>query len=192
MRVITGLFDSRERADEVVAALEDAGVPSDAISLIGPEDDGETSSAAEGAGIGAAVGGAGGLLAGLGLFAIPGIGPVVGAGWLAATLAGVAAGGIAGGVIGALADAGVDERDAHVYAEGVRRGGTLVTARVDNEQTDAAMAILGDAGAADVNERRSAYEARGWTGFDPVGDPWEPTPEEVAARRATAPVPPVR
>lgn len=192
MRVVTGLFDSRSEADVVVSALEDAGVPSEAISLIGPEGETETSGAAEGVGIGAAVGGAGGLLAGLGLFAIPGIGPVIGAGWLAATLAGAAAGGIAGGVIGALVDAGVDEHDAHVYAEGVRRGGTLVTARVDEEQTDAAMAILCDAGAVDVNERRSAYESRGWAGFDPVGDPWEPTPEEVAARREIAPVPPVR
>lgn len=55
--------------------------------------------------IGAAVGGAGGLLAGLGAFAIPGIGPVVGAGWLVATLVGAAAGGVAGGLLGMLTDA---------------------------------------------------------------------------------------
>ena len=83
--------------------------------------------AGKGAGIGAAVGGVGGLLTGLGLMAIPGVGPVVAAGWLAATAAGAvtgaAVGGAAGGIIGGLTDAGVSEDDAHVYAEGVRRGG---------------------------------------------------------------------
>lgn len=53
---------------------------------------GKSTNAAEGAGtgagIGAAVGGVGGLLTGLGIMAIPGVGPVVAAGWLAATAAG--------------------------------------------------------------------------------------------------------
>ena len=63
--------------------------------------------AATGGGIGAALGGAAGVLAGLGLMAIPGVGPVVAAGWLAAMLTGAAAGGLAGGLIGALTQAGV-------------------------------------------------------------------------------------
>ena len=72
------------------------------------------------------------LLAGLGLLAIPGVGPVVAAGWLVATAAGAAAGGLTGGIVGALTQAGVSDEDAQVYAEGVRRGGTLVTARVND------------------------------------------------------------
>ena len=84
----------------------------------------------------------GGLLAGLGAFAISGIGPVVGAGWLATTLIGAAAGGLAGGLVGSLIEAEVEERDAHVYGESLRRGGVLVTARVDEEELDAAAAIL--------------------------------------------------
>src|SRR6202045_1264027 len=48
-----------------------------------------------GAGIGATIGGATGLLAGLGLLAIPGLGPVVAAGWLASTALGALAGGTA-------------------------------------------------------------------------------------------------
>jgi selenocysteine lyase/cysteine desulfurase len=39
-----------------------------------------------------------------------------------------------GGLIGALTSSGVPEADAEVYAEGVRRGGTLVTARVDENR----------------------------------------------------------
>ena len=90
--------------------------------------------AAAGAGIGAALGGTAGLLAGLGLLAIPGLGPVVAAGWLASTAALAVAGGATGGLIGALTQSGVSEEDANVYAEGVRRGGTLVTARVPDAE----------------------------------------------------------
>ena len=114
---------------------------------------------------------AGGLLAGLGAFAIPGIGPVVGAGWLATTLIGAAAGGVAGGLVGSLTEAGVDERDAHVYGESLRRGGVFVTARVDDEELDAAAAILGQSGSVDVNERRAEYERTGWSTFDEMADP---------------------
>ena len=140
MKTISGLFNTHDEAGRAVSALEDAGVSD--ISMVSPDKGGADSGAAEGAGVGAAVGGVGGLLAGLGAFAIPGIGPVVGAGWLATTLIGAAAGGAAGGLIGSLTDAGIDEDDAHVYAEGVKRGGTLVTARVDETEVDAAEAIL--------------------------------------------------
>ena len=61
--------------------------------------------------------------------AIPGVGPVVAAGWLVSTLAGAAAGGVAGSVVGALTQAGVSEDDADIYAEGLRRGRAVVSAR---------------------------------------------------------------
>jgi hypothetical protein len=164
MKTVTGLFDSSDEARSAVDALEEAGIPSEHLSIVGP--DGTTAEgAAGGAGIGAAVGGLGGLLAGLGAFAIPGIGPVIGAGWLVAALAGAAAGGVAGGLLGALTDAGLDERDAHVYAEGVKRGGTMVVARVDDNQLDAAAAILDRHGKVDVESKREEYIAEGWTAF---------------------------
>src|SRR6185369_6616916 len=99
---ISRLYNSYADAEEAVRNLEAAGA---------------------GAGVGAAVGGTAGLLAGLGLMAIPGVGPVVAAGWLVSTLAGAAAGGLAGSVVGALTQAGVSKEDADVYAEGLRRGG---------------------------------------------------------------------
>src|SRR5207237_1907665 len=98
--------------------------------------------AATGAGIGATVGGVAGLLAGLGLLAIPGIGPVVAAGWLASTAAAALAGGATGGLIGALTQSGIGEEEAHTYAEGVRRGGTLVTVRVPDTDRARVEAIL--------------------------------------------------
>ena len=51
--------------------------------------------------------------------------------------------GVAGGLIGTFTESGVDSDEAHVYAEGVRRGGSVVVARVDEGQSDAAAAILG-------------------------------------------------
>src|SRR6201996_3679414 len=86
--------------------------------------------AVTGATIGGVAAGAAGLAAGLGALAIPGIGPIVAAGWLASTLAGVAAGGVVGGLVGALVEAGVSKDDADVYAEAIRRGGALLIARV--------------------------------------------------------------
>jgi hypothetical protein len=56
--------------------------------------------------------------------------PVVAAGWLAATAVGAAAGCGYGWHHRRTNRGWVSEEDAHSYAEGVRRGGTLVTARV--------------------------------------------------------------
>ena len=70
-----------------------------------------------------------------GLMAIPGVGPVVAAGWLVATLTGAAAVGTAGGIVGALSQAGFSPEDADVYAESIRRGGALVSVKV--EEADA-------------------------------------------------------
>ncbi len=191
MRTVTGLFDDYADARSAVNELESAGVPSDNISIISNNgrDQDNTSGAAEGAatgaGIGAAVGGTGGLLAGLGLLAIPGVGPVVAAGWLVATAAGAAAGalagGAAGGLIGALTSSGVSEEDAHLYAEGVRRGGTLVSARVEEGRVAEAEAILRRSNWVDPAERRRAYMEEGWTRFDDSLDPY--SPEQIEQER---------
>ncbi len=181
-KTVTGLFDNYSDATSAVNQLKAAGISDSDISIVSNNADGRyknddvAEDAGAGAGIGAAVGGVGGLLTGLGIMAIPGLGPVVAAGWLAATAAGAVAGavvgGAAGGLIGALTDSGVDERDAHVYAEGVRRGGTLVTARVDEGRAGEAEAILQRSNWVDLPTRRSAYEGQGWTGFDHASEPY--------------------
>src|SRR5689334_5348770 len=102
--------------------------------------------AAKGATIGGVAAGAAGLAAGLGLLAIPGIGPIVAAGWAASTLAGVVAGGVTGGVVGALVESGVSKEDADVYAEAIRRGGALVVARVSDSDVGRYQAILNRSG----------------------------------------------
>ena len=131
-RTISRLFDSYSQAKAAVEALEQAGFTSSEVSLVSRyrddntlADDAEASGAAAGAAAGAVVGGGTGLLAALGIIAIPGIGPLVAAGVLATTLVGAGTGGVVGGLIGALTDYGVSEEDAHVYSEGVRRGSSL-------------------------------------------------------------------
>lgn len=189
MKTVTGLFDDYSDASVAVSALEARGVPSSDISIVSNNADerhNKETNAAEGAGtgagIGAAVGGVGGLLTGLGIMAIPGVGPVVAAGWLAATaagaVAGAVAGGAAGGLIGALTESGVSEDDAHVYAEGVRRGGTLVTAKVDESLQTDAEAILRKSNWVDPGQRRAVYANEGWTRFDDTLDPYGPAEVE--------------
>ncbi|MDR9776870.1 general stress protein [Rhizobium hidalgonense] len=193
MRTVTGLFDDYTDASSAVSALEAAGVPSNDISIVSNNADhrhGEHSNAGEGAGagagIGAVVGGAGGLLTGLGLMAIPGVGPVVAAGWLAATAAGAAAGAVAGGatggIIGAMTSSGVSDEDANVYAEGVRRGGSLVTAKVEDALVPEAEAILKRSSWVDPAARRAAYTKEGWTRFDDTLDPYGP--EQIERERS--------
>jgi len=166
---ITGLFDSYDQAARVVNDLEAAGVPHSDISIVS-NDPAHHSHAGSGAGtgatIGAVLGGGAGLLAGLGMLAIPGLGPVVAAGWLASTAVGAVAVGAAGGIVGALTGAGVSEDEAHVYAEGVRRGGTLVTARVDESRVEIAQPILLRHNAVDPAERGASYRTAGWDRFE--------------------------
>ncbi len=194
MRTITGLYDSYEDARTAVRALEDAGVPSGDISIVtnkvnDVDVEGQGNYAAEGAGtgagLGAVAGGAGGLLAGLGMLAIPGVGPVVAAGWLAATAAGAAAGAVAGGavggIVGAMAKEGVPQEDAEFYAEGIRRGGSVVVAKVDDGRVPEAHAILDQSSPVDMSSRRAAYVQQGWTGFDETSEPY--TADEIATER---------
>jgi hypothetical protein len=190
-KTITRLFDNYADAQKAVEDLRAFGIPDPDISLVAsaPADvrnraaaardrdprAGERASeaghdASKGAGVGGLLGGIGGLAAGVGLLAIPGLGPVVAAGWLVSTAigaaAGAAAGGAAGGIIGALTHAGVSEEDAHVYAESVRRGGALVSVRVDDSRVNEVESILNAANTVDVTQRRSAYRAEGWSAFD--------------------------
>lgn len=192
MQTVTGLYDNHEDAKTAVSALEDAGISPSNISIVGRNGEANESNAGEGAatgaGVGAVVGGAGGLLAGLGMLAIPGVGPVVAAGWLVATatgaVAGAVAGGAAGGIIGSMTSAGVDKNDAHVYAEGVRRGSTLVSARVEDHQVDVARSVIDDNSPVDLNARRAMYREEGWQGFDENSPDF--TEEELVRERERA------
>ena len=193
-QTVTALYDTYDSAVSAVNALEASGVPHSDISIVSNNVDNRytkdrSTNAAEdagkGAGIGAAVGGVGGLLTGLGLLAIRGVGPVVAAGWLVAAAAGAATGavvgGAAGGLVGSLTGAGVPERDAQFYAEGVRRGGALVTARVDDARASTARELLQRYKSVDPAVRGAAYREGGWTSFDENAPAY--TADQIAAER---------
>jgi hypothetical protein len=181
-KTLTGLYENYEDATSVVRDLEAIGIPYSDISLVanntsdrvsrGPLKEGNEAGpgAAGGATLGGIVGGATGLMAGLGMLAIPGVGPVVAAGWLVATAAGAAGGAVlgaaGGGLIGAMVGNGVPEEDANVYAEGVRRGGTLVTVRADDRLAARAESILQEYRRVDPVARGQLYRESGWTRFD--------------------------
>ena len=166
MSIFTRAYETYPQADETVRALQSAGVDPADISLVANRltsepyyKHTEAEAVATDAGIGAAVGGGLGLIAGLAGLAIPGVGPVVAAGWLVTTVVGAIAGTATGGFVGALTEAGVSEADAHVYAEAVRRGGTLLTVR--SSLGDAVtLAALNSANPIDPVARRAeiAYE----------------------------------
>ncbi len=185
-RTVTHLFDDYTQAQRAVAALEQAGFSSSEISLVSRyRNDGsladDASGAATGATVGGLAGGGAGLLAALGVIAIPGIGPLVAAGVLATTLAGAAGGTIAGGLIGALVDYGMSEDDAHVYSEAVRRGGSVVSVRADDARAARAEQILNQQSPVDVAKRRQHYTQAGWSKYDPKAAGY--TAEEIRKER---------
>jgi hypothetical protein len=186
MKTLAALYDEYGDAAQAVASLEAAGIPHADLSIIAnspdepsrlgsttrattdantrvvEEDEDNSSGVSTGATIGTIVGGGAGLLAGLGMLAIPGVGPVVAAGWLVAALAGAGVGAAVGGLVGALADAGIEHEHAHVYAEGVRRGGTLVTVRADETREGEIRTILDRYDPVDIATRGAEYRRSGW------------------------------
>src|SRR5580700_3075284 len=192
-QIVTALYDTYDSAVSAVNALEASGVPYSDISIVSNNVDNRfnkdrptnaSEDAGKGAGIGAVVGGVGGLLTGLGLLAIPGVGPVVAAGWLVATAAGAAVGGTAGGIIGALTQAGTSQEDAYLYAEGVRRGGTLVSARVADADRVRYEGVL-DRSSVNIRDRGAAWRKAGWQNFDPNAAPY--TADEIRRERELYP-----
>ena len=196
------LYDSYVDANRVVLALEAVGVPPSETSVISnnsdtwystpktagvipKREDGARSQAdgkVEGAAIGAAIGATAATAASLvTMLAIPGVGAVVGAGWLAAVLGSMAIGGVTGGLLGALTNAGISEEDAQVFVEGVRRGGTLVVARVQQNELPRIEAMMNQS-AVNLQERSDLYRKSGWQSFDPNAAPY--SADQVRSERA--------
>jgi hypothetical protein len=191
MKAVVGLFRNTGEAQQAVEALTNAGYARNNISVITRDDTASTDyhtaevrdttgiGAGAGAVSGGVLGGLAGLLVGMGALVIPGIGPVIAAGTLASTLGAAAAGAgigagvgaITGGLVGALANVGVPEEEAHFYAEGVKRGGTLVIVQTDDTQTSMASSIMRQHDAVEVNAEREAWERSGWRQFDETATP---------------------
>jgi hypothetical protein len=165
---VFGIYPTREATEMAVDALRAASFRSEDISALFPDNTGTKDfamdkstkapeGAATGATSGAVVGGVLGWLTGIGLIAIPGIGPFIAAGPIMAALAGVGAGGVAGGVIGALVGMGIPEYEAKRYEGRVKHGGILLSVHCDNHDwVKRAEEILKRTGAEDISSSGEA------------------------------------
>jgi len=181
-KTVVGLFDDFSEAQAVVSDLEAAGFDRDQINLIANEsgsgyrrgaNTGTGGRIAHGAGglVGGAVeggviGGLTGLAAGLVALAIPAIGPVVAFGPLAAALSGAGLGAVGGGIIGGLTGLGIPKEEAGLYAEGIRRGGTLVTVQAPDDRMQEALDIFNRHHPVDIEQRGTYYQQSGYTGYN--------------------------
>lgn len=159
MKTTVALFDTFSDAQGVVRELESAGFSPDHISMIAQSnapraEDG--SATATGAAIGAGLG----LLAGLAAVTVPGVGIVLAVGPIIAS--GIL-GAVAGGLIGSLVDSGVPQDQAAYYAEGIRRGGTLVVVAANDDQVAQVVQTMNRHNAIDLDQRVADWRAAGWT-----------------------------
>jgi hypothetical protein len=167
-KAIIGIVDSRERAENVLAGLQAAGIGPEAVSVLLPDKSGSKDFAHEhntkapegavaGAGTGGLLGGTLGLLAGIGALAIPGFGPLIAAGPLMAALSGAAAGAAVGGIAGGLIGLGIPELEAKHYEGKIKGGNILVAVHVESsEQQEIAERALKASGASDVSATSEA------------------------------------
>lgn len=169
-KTVVGVFRSESEAERAVRALRDNGFNEGEISIVakdrgqggqrhsergrgGAETTMREDGISDGLASGAAWGGLAGLALGAGALAIPGLGPIVAAGPIAAALTGAATGGLAGGLI----DWGIPEDRGRQLQEEVRQGKILAVLQCGDDKVDRAANILRENGAKDVE----THTARG-------------------------------
>ncbi|MBI5174008.1 MAG: hypothetical protein HY986_14090 [Candidatus Melainabacteria bacterium] len=156
------IIPTESQAKKIVDALRMAGFFNSDISLMMPDSTGvrdfghevhtkAPEGTATGAGAGALLGGALGWLAGVGVLAIPGIGPFLVAGPIVAALSGVAVGATCGGITGGLIGLGVPEYEAKQYEGKLKNGNILLSVHtIDGKEVKSAIEIFKTGGARDI------------------------------------------
>jgi hypothetical protein len=164
-KTIAGFFKNRSEGETACRKLLDSGFTSDEVSFVSGDTEGHEipalgpipgtgadSEVPEDASLGSVIG----LAAGLVLLVVPGVGPFLAIGPLAAAMGGVAAGAAVGGLVGLLRDHGVSKEEAEFYEEGIRRGGSLVTVRgVSEEREKKAREIMQKSGSIETEELKA-------------------------------------
>jgi hypothetical protein len=69
---------------------------------------------------------------------------------------------------------GASEEDAHIYAETLRRGGTLLTVHVSDDRHAEATRILAQFSTVTLAERGAEFRQNGWQRFDETAPPYKP------------------
>ena len=166
---VLGIYSTRAAVEKAADSLVKAGFPTSDISVLLPESLGgpmemgteKATKAPEGAAAGVTtggvIGGTLGLLAGVGLLAIPGLGPFIAAGPIMAGLAGLGVGGAVGGVAGALIGMGIPEFEAKRYEGRLQKGGILLSVHCDtSDEIKRAKEVLERTGGEDVSSTGEA------------------------------------
>jgi hypothetical protein len=161
---VFGIYSTRAAAEIGTDSLMKAGFLASDISVLLPESLGgakdlgteKATKAPEGTAVGVTtggvIGGALGVLAGVGLLAIPGLGPFIAAGPIMAGLAGLGVGGAVGGVTGALIGMGIPEFEAKRYESRLKSGGILLSVHCDTaEEIKQAKEVIERTGGEDVS-----------------------------------------
>lgn len=163
-------------ANSIVSSLKSSGFSDNDISVLFPDKSSTRDFAHEkntkapegatvGAGTGGVVGGALGLLAGIGLLAIPGVGPFIAAGPIMAALSGIAVGAAVGGLTGALIGMGIPELEAKRYEGKIKDGNILISAHSET--------------GAEISRAKEIFTAAGATDISSTSEKSAPTPAAV-------------
>lgn len=169
---IVGVFYTEHEASRAIEDLKSHGFLTEDISVIARNkrdveaiSDETGTKAPEGMASGAAtggiLGGVTGLLAGIGALAIPGIGPIIAAGPIAATLTGVAVGAGTGGLVGGLIGLGIPEDEAESYDNYVDEGRILVMVDADNTRASDVYSIFRNHNSANADRYMDAPNTTG-------------------------------
>ncbi|MBP2654893.1 MAG: hypothetical protein H6Q73_2462 [Firmicutes bacterium] len=158
---VMGVFNSRSAAEKAVKDLRQQGFSTEEINIIGKQREGDREESGEyndditdGTLTGGTIGGIGGLILGAGALAIPGVGPIVAMGPIAAALSGAVAGGVTGGLI----DWGIPATVSRRYEQRIAEGGILAVIRTNTQAVDKAAEILRQNGANDVESHDASVQ----------------------------------
>ena len=159
---VYAIVQSYQKAETIVTKLKNDGFSNNQISVLFPDKSTsrdfaheKNTKAPEGAvtgGVtGGALGGALGWIAGIGALAIPGVGPFIAAGPLAAAIGGVAIGASIGGIAGGLIGMGIPEMEAKRYEGKVKKGNILISVHTESkDEITRVKKILEDNNAEDI------------------------------------------
>src|SRR5689334_18614093 len=157
-----GIYRTRADAEQAIDRLLASGFRNEDISVLLQDNVGtkdfaheKHTKAPEGATTGVVtgglIGGTIGLLAGIGVLAVPGLGPLIAAGPVIAALTGIGSGGVVGGFIGALVGMGIPEYEAKRYEGRIKEGGVLLSVHCDNSDwVTKAKEVLRQSGGEDI------------------------------------------
>ena len=170
-RAIVGVFDDRYAAEQAVDALERAGFAHDQIGYVirgadqvrgGMIVDTVGTKDGKGAAAGAITGGMiGGILAAAVSLLIPGVGPIVAGGVLAAFFGGAIAGTAVGGILGAMAGLGISEDEARFYEQEFNEGKAIVAVKPEGRAAEAADTLVRFGGRHVHSEPKSPVQTDG-------------------------------